>query len=112
MRITNPTQYPAWVHLYGRWGGTACIDPGKTRDFHVQRNDWIGKYDPTIRVEFTRNANCQHPVVCDSKKFDISWSGPAEYKYLYDVKYDPRGSGIPFWPKCWFHYTGKHNWAD
>lgn len=112
MRITNPTQYPAWITLYGRWGATACIDPGKTRDLYVQRNDWTGKYDPTIRVEFTRNANCQHPLVCDSQKFDITWSGFPEYKYLYDVKYDPRGSGIPFWPKCWFQFTSSNNYAD
>lgn len=112
MRLRNVTPYPAWIHLYGRWGGTKCVDPGQTYDFHVQRNDWIGKYDPTIRVEFTRNANCQHPVLCDSRKMDISWSGPAEYKYIFEVRYDPRGSGIPFFPNCWFKFIEKNNYAD
>jgi hypothetical protein len=69
--VRNSTAYPMWVTVYEgvfrKITATACIQPGK-RDWV-----WAGQL-AWMRAEVTMNANCAHPVGCDTT---INVSGDA-----------------------------------
>lgn len=99
LEMKNTSSYPMWVTIYEGLAPrkivqTLCMPPGKIEK--LRRTQASATY---LRAEVTQNANCQHPVLCDTTVTVDAKSRPGAWEYKADLVHTPQNRHCHWQPR-------------